>query len=293
MKIGYPCLNYSIGGQANKTFRLASYSDERFIETAQNNVSCLQRILEFNLQHGLMFFRISSEIFPFASHPVLRVDWRKHFKSQLEEIGAFIKKHGMRISLHPDQFVLINSPRVEVVEAGIRDLAWQSQLLDLLGLDETAKVQIHVGGVYGDRDAAIRSFIANFAKLPDFIKRRLVIENDDKCFPLSDCLRIHEAAGIPVIFDNFHHECLNHGEPLEQAIMAAQRTWAQKDGMMMTDFSHQQIGAVKGKHADTIDLSIFETYIQMTKSLDFDIMLEIKDKEKSALKALDAVKRIR
>jgi len=293
MKIGYACLNYSLGCQANKTFRLASYTDQRFIETAENNLNCLQRILEFNAEHDLMFFRISSEIFPFASHDVLNVDWQKHFRLKLADIGAFIRKHKMRISMHPDQFVLINSPRSQVVEAGIKDLVWHAQLLDTLGLEETAKVQIHVGGVYGDREKAMASFVENYRKLPDFVRRRLVIENDDKCFALLDCLKIYEMVGIPLIFDNFHHQCLNHGEPLADAIKAAARTWARKDGVMMTDFSSQQTGAVKGKHADTIAVAIFEEFITTTKFLDFDIMLEIKDKENSALKALDVIKRNR
>lgn len=293
MKIGYACLNYSIGFQANKTFRLASYTDERFIETAANNLNALHRILEFNAEHDLMFFRISSEIFPFASHNVLKVDWQEHFNGQIDEIGALIRRHKMRISMHPDQFVLINSPRPEVVEASIKDLLWHSQLLDSLSLDDTAKVQIHVGGVYGNREDAMKTFITNYYKLPELIRRRLVIENDDKCFPLADCLKIHEAVGIPIIFDNFHHECLHHGETLVDAIVTAQRTWGQRDGLMMVDFSHQQLGAVKGKHADTIDLAVFEKFLKATTALDFDIMLEIKDKEKSALKAMDVLKRIR
>jgi UV DNA damage endonuclease len=293
MKIGYPCLNYSLGCQANKTFRLASYTDERFIETAQNNLDCLQRILEFNVEHGLLFFRISSEIFPFASHQVLKVDWQKHFQDQLRDLGQFISKHQLRISMHPDQFVLINSPRPEVVVAGIKDLLWHCQLLDSLGLDETAKVQIHVGGVYGDRERAMKMFIDNYRQLPALITRRLVIENDDKCFSLADCLQIHEAVGIPIIFDNFHHECLNRGETLLDAIHVAAATWATKDGIMMTDFSSQQAGAIKGKHADSLDLAIFTKYLKLTQALDFDIMLEIKDKEKSAQQALAVMQQIR
>ncbi len=293
MKIGYPCLNHSLGEEAYKTFRLASYSDERFIATVEHNLNYVKRMLDFNIKHGLMFLRISSGIVPFGSHQVLKVDWQERFKDELKEIGSIIKRSDMRISMHPDQFVLINSPRKDVVEASVRDLVWQTGFMDLMGLDSSAKLQIHVGGVYGDRRRAIRSFIANYVQLPSIVKERLVIENDDKSFPLNDCLKIHEAVGIPVLFDNFHHQCINQGETLFEAMMMANDTWDKKDGLMMVDYSEQAPGGVKGKHVNTIDINKFSEFLRATQGMDFDIMLEIKDKEKSALKAIDVLKQVR
>jgi len=292
MKIGYPCLNHTLGDKGYKTFRLASFSQERFIETVKHNLDYVRRILDFNLTHGFMFFRISSGIIPFASHPVMNIDWQGMFEAELYDIGAFIRQHRMRISMHPDQFVLINSPRRQVVQASIRDLIWQTQFLDLMGLDGSSKVQIHVGGVYADRRMAVRNFIANYLGLPSRVKERLVIENDDKSFPLNDCLKIHEAVGIPVLFDNFHHDCLNQGESLFEAMMMAKGTWKKKDGLMMVDYSAQEPGARRGKHALTIDTNQFSNFLSITQGMDFDIMLEIKDKEKSALKALDIYQQI-
>ena len=293
MKIGYPCINTSIGCTSNSTFRLANYSEENLIGKVANNLGCLQKILEYNVTHGLLFFRISSDIVPFASHPVCEFDWQSYFKKELRSIGSYIKKNGMRISMHPDQFVLINSPNKKIVESSIRELSYHCDVLDLMGLDETAKVQIHVGGVYGDRESAIGRFVSEYRALPAKIKKRLAIENDDRSYPLADCLAINKETGIPVLFDSFHHECLNRGEQVEEALKSAAKTWKEKDGLLMTDYSSQAPNARKGSHVTHIDLDDFKRYLKKTMDTDFDIMLEIKDKEKSALEAVKEVKRIR
>jgi len=201
MRIGYPCINRTLECRGNRTFRLKSYSEERLIETVAGNLDCLLCILEFNVEHGLLFFRITSDLVPFASHPVCRVDWGEHFRRELGRIGRFINKHKIRISMHPDQFTLINSLKDEIFERSRRELLYHARVLDRLGLNRTAKIQIHVGGVYGDKPAAIRRFIARYQTLEEEIRRRLVIENDDISYTLADCLEISAATGIPVLFD--------------------------------------------------------------------------------------------
>jgi UV DNA damage endonuclease len=289
MKLGYVCVNNSLKCKPNVKFRLASYSAQRFRDTVAGNLACLKEILAWNLRNDLMFFRISSDTVPFASHPVCKIDWAKHFHDELQKLGAFVLKHGMRISMHPDQFVVINSLDAGIVERSIAELKYHADFLDAMGLDETAKIQIHVGGVYGDKIRAISAFIHAALKLPKEIRRRLVVENDDKSFSLSDCLIIHQKTGIPVLLDSFHHSCLSNGEPLKEAVKQASSTWKKTDGIMMMDYSSQQLAAIKGTHADAIDIADFEGFLQKTTGFDFDIMLEIRDKEKSALKALGAI----
>jgi UV DNA damage endonuclease len=293
MKIGYPCINRSIGCTANSTFRLKNYSEARLIATVDNNLACLQRILDFNLAHELDFFRISSDIIPFASHPVCTFAWPTYFKEKLVALGNYIKQHTMRISMHPDQFVLINAPRPEIVEKSFKDLAWHCELLDAMQLDSSAKVQIHVGGMYGDKAEAIKNFIQNYQQLPDSIKQRLVIENDDRLFTLADCLRIYQKVGIPIIFDNLHHDCNNEGDDLFTALTLAAQTWQTKDGIPMVDYSSQAPDARRGKHIESIDTEHFGQYLTATRPLDFDIMLEIKDKEPSAIKAMALAKQLK
>lgn len=286
MKVGYPCVNRGIGCSSSRTFRLVNYSDENLIRTLNDNLACLRRILRYNARKGLRFFRVSSDLVPFASHPVCTFDWASHFAGELRGIGDYIKKNGLRISMHPDQFVLINSNRPDVVERSVAELDYHCRVLDAMELDTSAKVQIHVGGVYGDRDAAIRRFVSNFRRLPARIRRRLAIENDDRSYSLGDCISIHRRVRIPVIFDVFHHEILSSGEPVREAIALAAGTWRRGDEPIMVDYSSQARGRRRGSHAERLSPVRFRRFLKEVEGMDFDLMLEIKDKERSALRAL-------
>jgi len=286
MRIGYPCINRSIGCTASRTFRLASYTEERMRDTVQENLACLEKILAYNVHHGMLFFRITSDLVPFASHPVCTFPWQDEFAGVFEKTGEYIRQHGFRISLHPDQFVLLNAPDKGVLQRSIADLGYQVQLLDLMGLDRSAKVQVHVGGVYGDKPAAIDRFVKQYDLLETTIRDRLVIENDERLYTLSDCLAIHERTGIPVIADTFHYSLYNTGEQFTALLDPVRKTWKAHDGIPMVDYSSQEPGKRVGAHALHIEAEDFRQFLKETMPADFDIMLEIKDKEKSALAAL-------
>jgi len=184
----------------------------------KSNLECLFNILKFNLKKKIFFFRVSSDILPFASHPICNFKWQKYFQKDFEKIGDFVKENDIRVSMHPDQFVILNSQDRNVVKRSIMELDYHSDVLELLGVDKSAKIQIHVGGVYENREKSIERFIKNYENLPDRIKKRLVIENDDRSYPLKDCLKIDSETGIPVVFDVFHHKCLNEGEGIADGI---------------------------------------------------------------------------
>jgi len=284
MRIGYACVNQSVGASASRTFRLASYSEERAAETIASNLRVLREILEWNLQHGIHYFRISSGTIPLASHPVMTFDWQTQFAGELREIGALINENGMRTNMHPGQYTLINSPRPEVVEASIRELQYHADLMDLMRLDGTHKIQLHTGGVYGDKPAAMDRFVAVYETLDESIRRRLVIENEERHFNLANNLQIHERTGIPLLFDTFHHELFNEGETLAEALDLVQPTW-DGHGAAMLDYSSQDPEKRWGAHTSTIDLEDFASVLDVLDGREVDVMLEIKDKEKSALKA--------
>lgn len=286
MRIGYACINHSLDCTSSSTFRLASYSEARLIETVANNLSCLKRILQFNVDHGIFFFRISSELVPFASHPINEVNWVKHFQKEFAEIGRFIRKHRMRIDMHPDQFVVLNSNRPEVVKSSVAELDYHTKVLDAMELPLSAKVQIHVGAAYEDKEKSMGVFVEAVRNLNPFIRRRLVIENDDRIFSAADCLAVSRAAGIPVVLDTFHHECLNNGESLPYVLASTGKTWRKIDGPPIVDYSSQNPAKRPGAHAETLDPGHFRKTLKHMRGINADVMIEIKDKEASALKAL-------
>ena len=225
MRLGYPCINRTLECKASSTFRLSSYSKERLKSTVENNLDCLMEILKFNRENGLMFFRISSDTVPFASHPVCDFDWTKHFEEKLRRIGSFIKENNFRISMHPNQFILLISPKDDVTERSIAELRYHTDLLKAMDLDLTARIQLHIGGKYGDKERAIDRFVERYENLPQKIRKRIVIENDDSLYSLKDCLKVNEKCSAPILFDSFHHECFNNGEDLNKAIKLAGETW--------------------------------------------------------------------
>ena len=286
-------MNRTVGCTASHTFRLSSYSEEKIGSSVLANLECLERILRFNLEKGILFFRVSSDIVPFASHPVCTYDWRGRFSGNFLKLGKFIKKSGMRVSMHPDQFVLINALNEDIVRRSELELEYHSDVLDLMGLDSKAKVQIHIGGVYSDKEAAIERFVERYANLSPRVKKRLVIENDDRLYNLDDCLKISKRTGVPVLFDVFHHQCLSSGEKTEEALKKAAKTWRKKDGPLMVDYSEQEPEKRRGSHAETADIGKFKKFLAaaLRTNADMDIMLEIKNKEQSAIKILSALKK--
>lgn len=287
MRLGYVGTPRSLGCRSNHRFRLASYSEQRLTETIEANLACLEQILRFNQAHKFDFYRISSDLIPFASHPICKVDWGRRFRQTFERIGAFITASDIRISMHPGQFVLLNSPDRAVLEQSLAELAYHARLLKLLGLERNAKIQIHAGGVYGDKPRSMERFCSRYGALDPMIRDRLVVENDDYRFNLRDCLDIHEVTGIPLVFDNLHHECFNRGETIHEAMRLAERTWKTEDGPFMVDYSSQQPERRLGVHADHLDPTHFRRFLSETAGINFDMMIEIRDKEASALTALN------
>jgi len=287
MKIGYPCINLTLDCRSSQTFRLKNYSNEKLIETIDGNLKCLFEILKYNVSHNFYFFRITSDLIPFASHPIMDFSWQSYFRPKFRQLGNFIKENKIRISMHPGQYTVLNSNNQKVFKNSIKDLQYHVEVLDLMELNKTAKVGIHIGGVYGDKKASVERFKKRYFDLEERVKNRLIIENDDKSYDLEDCLDINKSIGIPIAFDIYHHECLHNGKQLADAFKFFTQTWKKDDGIPIVHYSSEHPIKGKCKHAETIDLKHFKKFLVNTRNFNFDIMLEIKDKEKSALIALE------
>ena len=287
MKIGYPCINLGLPCRPSRTFRLASLSKERLYATLDGNLRCLEEIIRWNARHGLLFLRITSDLVPLASHPANRFPWPEEFASRFASIGRLIRDVGMRISMHPGQYTLLNSPRPEVVEAAQADLRYHARVLDLLVLDATAKIQIHVGGAYGDKEQALDRFTGAVDRLEPGVRSRLAVENDERLYSFSDVATVHARTRLPIVFDVFHHTLNPDGLRLGEALEAQARTWASADGLPIVDYSSPLPGSRRGSHAHALDEEDFGRFLETSRPHDFDLMLEVKDKETSALRALD------
>jgi UV DNA damage endonuclease len=286
MRIGYAGRNLTLDLPMPPRLRPETWSPEAFGEVVRANLAALETTLRWNIDHGIWFYRLNPWTIPFASHPVVTVPWREVFAPDLERIGEIIRGAEMRITVHPGQYILLNSPDETVVQRSVSELVYHADLFDLFGLDRTHKIQIHTGGIFDDKAVALDRWARSWQGLPENVRERLAIENDERLFSLADNVRIHAATGVPLIFDTFHHSILNAGEALADALDQVQTTWS-GHGPVMVDYSTQDPAKGPGAHAATIDLEDFAAVLGVLDGRDVDVMLEIKDKEKSALAAMD------
>jgi len=288
MAIGYACVH--IGSEATKlsALKLATATPDDFRRVITQNLNALREMIRYNADHDIRLFRISSDSIPFGSHPAMPVDWQAEFGEALSGIGEQIRQSGIRVSMHPGQYTVLNSKRPAVVANAIADLRYHNAFLDALGCDTTHKIIIHIGGVYADKPQAMKRFVETLKGLDERVRARLVIENDDTLYTVEDALFIAGQTGLPVVFDIFHH-LLNHAEsslsPYDWIDRCAE-TWGKKDGKPKIHYSQPNAKARGGAHSDTIDVQEFLRFYNQLHQRDVDILLEVKDKNLSAIKCI-------
>lgn len=292
MRLGYACICTLDESTKIKTCILRNAKEERLTNLIEHNLNALMQILTYNHAHDIRMFRISSDIIPFGSSPANTLDWQHMFAESLYHIGNLIKAYDMRVSFHPGQYTLLNSPRDDVTHRSILDLQYHASFLDALGLDATHKMVLHVGGVYGDKEAAKERFCDVYQQLHDSIKQRLVIENDDRYYHIEDVLQLSEKVHVPVVFDNLHHHILNPETEMEDRawINYVKRTWNSFDGVQKMHYSEQDPTRQIGAHAQQVNVIAFMEFVKLLDRQDIDIMLEVKDKNISALTCVKALK---
>ncbi|HZW04828.1 MAG TPA: UV DNA damage repair endonuclease UvsE [Anaerolineaceae bacterium] len=294
IRLGYAALNTQLPG-SNRTLRLRNATPERIIALGRQNLAALLAILEWNRAHGIRVFRISSDIIPFGSHPVNDLPWWEVLEPELTAVGTLVRTAGMRVSMHPGQFTVINSIRPEVVESSAAELVYHARLLDALGVDTRHKIVIHLGGVYGDKAASLRRFSEAFARLPANVQSRLVVENDEKNYTLADALAVSERTGAPVVFDIFHHGWNPSLAELSLRglVERAAGTWKESDGRPKLHYSDPWPGKPPGSHSQSVDVEAFAAFYRQVGDLEIDVMLEVKDKEQSVLRLYELFPELR
>jgi len=290
MKIGYACLTVGVWGTKQRSCTMKTATPEALRRLISLNLDALDKLLDYNIENGIPLFRISSDIIPFGSHPLNTLKWWEDFGDKLGELGQKAQTHGMRLSMHPGQYTVLNSPDQGVTQRAVEDLRYHARFLDALGLGKEHKIVIHIGGIYGDKTAAARRFVSEYRCLEEEIRKRLVIENDDRRYTISDVLSIGQGEKIPVVFDNLHHQ-VNPDNTLSERewIAACGDTWTREDGPQKLHYSQQDAGKRPGAHSSTLDVDVFLEFYRGLPKGNFDIMVEVKDKNLSAIKCRNAM----
>lgn len=292
-RLGYACINMELNSlpknkriTTNRAMIKKTFDEKGIVyasELALQNCKDLKKILQWNVKNNIYFFRISSNIFPWASEYELE-DLPDY--EEIEEVmfnaGLFIDEHKIRITSHPGPFNKLTSPKEHVVLNTIKDLEIHGKVHDLLGLYRTPynKINIHVGASYGDKDMAIRNFCKNFRRLSDSVKSRLTVENDDRpsLYSTKELYEmIYKELKIPIVFDYHHHKFRSDGLTELEALEMAFDTWG--DIRPVTHYSQSRSEEYNDSTIkDNAHSDSYWTAVNLYGKV-FDIMLECKHKE--------------
>lgn len=265
------------------------------------SIGQVENILDYLDRHDIRMYRMSSDLAPYATHPDMPQfhTMVEDSAAELKALGDKAKRLGIRLSFHPSQFIVLNSPDPALVGKSTADLVSQARMLDLMGLGPEAVLVVHVGGSYDDKDAARARWVETWHRLPEPVRNRLALENDDLRFSASDVLWISERTGVRLIFDYQHHWCLNPEKlALRDALERILATWPEGVVPKMHFSSPRtEMRTVKRKdrttgkqkdialapvwtgHADFVNPFEFATFMRAADGLDFDVMLEAKSKD--------------
>ena len=301
--LGYACNNMSLQQcvafrdrpQTSRTLRMCNFTVQRAGGLAVSNSADLLPILRWNAKNGIRFFRIGSGIFPFMDHPTLGYDLvdleaahRVAVCANLSAAGAFAKANGMRLSCHPGPYTCLGSPKPDIVDKSITSLRMHSLLPDLLGYGEEFAINIHVGGVYEDKAATAKRFVAVYEQLPPLLRQRLTVENDDKAsmWSMGDLVRlVHDRCGVKLVLDVHHHRFCDGGDTLRSAAALAFSTWAGFSEIPKVHYSESRPDARPQAHSDYLKESIPD----LCDHTEYDIMIEAKAKDLALLEYRERV----
>lgn len=264
-------------------------------EVTKSNLDDLEKILRYNIENEIHFYRITSNLIPLLTHPEVDFDYKRFFRKDFEYIGNLIKGNNIRVDTHPDQFNVINSTKKDVVESTLRNLKAQAELLYDLNYPY-GKMVLHVGSSQGGKEESIDRFINNLKLFPQNITDNLIIENDDKTFTAKDVLDLCKRINKPMVLDVHHHICNNEGEEIGELLPEVFKTWENEILPPKIHFSSPREFENDRKHADYINSSDFIKFLEKAKEvcdIDFDIMIEAKQKDLALEKLMKELKELK
>ena len=238
MKLGYACINSTLqaagGITTNRGMRQKTFNEKGLdyvSELALQNCRDLVNIVKWNEEMGIKLFRMSSDIFPWMTFYEFEQlpDYDK-IVNLLKGVGQLADKYGQRLTFHPSHFNALGSPNPIVVEKAVKELNKHGEIMDIMGLSATVynKINIHVGGAYGDKEATLKRWIKSYHLLNDSTQKRLTIENDDKAnmYSVKELYKgIFKQCGVPIVFDYYHHKFCTGGLSEQEALTLAAKTW--------------------------------------------------------------------
>ena len=264
-------------------------------EVTKSNLDGLEKIIRYNIENEIHFYRITSNLIPLLTHPEVDFDYKRFFKKDFEYIGNLIKDNNIRVDTHPDQFNVINSTKKDVVESTLRNLKAQAELFDDLNY-LYGKMVLHVGSSQGGKEESIDRFINNLKLFPQSITDKLIIENDDKTFTAKDVLDLCKRINKPMVLDVHHHICNNEGEEIGELLPEVFKTWENEILPPKIHFSSPREFENDRKHADYINSSDFIKFLEKAKEvcdIDFDVMIEAKQKDLALEKLMKELKELK
>ena len=292
MNLGYACINTGLSANkimTNRTMRRKTFEAKGLdyvSELALANIKDLETIVKWNNEHRIKLFRLSSQIFPWSDdYKLSDLKDDAEICDRMFNIGNIATQAGQRLTMHPGPYNCLASPNQKVVEKTIRELNCHSEQFNMMGFEPSPynKINIHVGGAYGDKEATLERFCMNFYLLRDDTQKRLVIENDDSPneFSVYDLYYgVYKEIGIPITFDYFHHKFNTGNLTEEEALKMAARTWPEG----VTQCCHYSESRRKEKLDESIRPQAHSDIIYDkidTYGLEPDIVIEAKLKEQA------------